>query len=298
VRIVNQSGRLGLVTGDEIIDVAEASQGRFAPDIQAIYPRWDEFREWAQPHSADIADADASVPAGPRIGPPVPRPPQIFAIGLNYREHAAESGLELPKTPMVFTKFPASVTGPYDDIVLPPGEVDWEVELVAVIGRTARHVPRSEAWSYVAGLTVGQDVSERAMQVAPPTPQQFNLAKSFAGFAPIGPQLVTADEFENPDDVGIECFLGGEQMQKTRTGDLIFTIPQLVSYLSGVLPLLPGDLIFTGTPSGVGWARSPQRFVQPGEVLTTSAERIGEMKNRFVETPLSSGSRDDAGDAS
>jgi 2,4-didehydro-3-deoxy-L-rhamnonate hydrolase len=282
VRIVNQSGRLGLVTDSGILDVAEASEGRFDHDIQAVYPQWDKFRQWAGPLAAN-SDAGVAIPVEPqKLGPPVPRPAQIFAIGLNYREHAAESGLDLPDTPMVFTKFPACVTGPYDDIVAPPGEVDWEVELVAVIGREARHVPQDRAWDYVAGLTVGQDISERVMQVKPPGPQQFSLAKSYAGFAPIGPQLVTIDEYDDPDDVGIECFLEGQQMQKTRTSDLIFTIPQLVSHLSGVLPLLPGDLIFTGTPSGVGWARKPQRFIQPGEVLTTVAEGIGEMRNRFV----------------
>jgi 2-keto-4-pentenoate hydratase/2-oxohepta-3-ene-1,7-dioic acid hydratase in catechol pathway len=281
MRTVNLAGRLGLIVGGGVADVATASSGQFSSSVQEIYSQWEEFRVWAATYTGG---ATAALPEGPskELGPPVPRPAQVFAIGVNYREHASESGIDLPATPMVFTKFPASVTGPYDEITLPPGSVDYEVELVAVIGRHARNVGEDQAWSYVAGLTIGQDISERDMQTAPPTPQQFSLAKSFAGFAPIGPQLVTPDEFDDPDDIEIGCILNGTQMQKTRTNDLIFTIPQLVAHLSSVLPLLPGDLIFTGTPSGVGWARDPQRFIQPGEELVTYAHGIGEMLNRFV----------------
>ena len=202
----------------------------------------------------------------------------MFAIGLNYRGHAEEAGLDLPTTPMVFTKFPTSVTGPNDPILLPPGSVDFEAELVAVIGRRAESVSEDEAWDYVAGLTIGQDLSERDLQTRPPAPQQFSLAKSFPGFAPIGPVLVTADELANRDDLEIGCFLNGELMQKARTSDLIFPVPALVAHLSSVLPLLPGDLIFTGTPSGVGWARDPQRFLQPGDELVTYVEGIGELR--------------------
>jgi 2-keto-4-pentenoate hydratase/2-oxohepta-3-ene-1,7-dioic acid hydratase in catechol pathway len=146
-------------------------------------------------------------------------------------------------------------------------------------------VTESAAWSYVAGLTAGQDLSEREMQVAPPMPQQFSLAKSFAGFTPIGPQLVTPDEFPDPDDLEIGCTLSGEQMQKARTSDLIFSIPQVIAHLSAVLPLLPGDLIFTGTPSGIGMARNPRRFLRPGDELLTSAEGIGQMRHHFIPAP-------------
>jgi 2-keto-4-pentenoate hydratase/2-oxohepta-3-ene-1,7-dioic acid hydratase in catechol pathway len=201
---------------------------------------------------------------------------------LNYRDHAQEAGLELPTSPMVFTKFPASVTGPYATIELPAGSVDFEIELVAVIGRRAYRVAERDGWSHIAGLTVGQDLSERQLQLQPPAPQQYNLAKSFAGFAPIGPCLVTPDEFPDPDDIALGCLLNGEQMQKAHTGELIFPIPALVAYLSAVLPLLPGDLILTGTPSGIGWARTPPRFIQPGDELTSYVDGIGAMRHRFT----------------
>jgi 2-keto-4-pentenoate hydratase/2-oxohepta-3-ene-1,7-dioic acid hydratase in catechol pathway len=220
-----------------------------------------------------------------RLGPPVPRPPQVFGIGLNYRDHAAEAGLTLPERPMVFTKFPASVTGPGGTIIRPAGSVDFETELVAVIGRRAEYVPAAEAWAYVAGFTAGQDLSERELQTSGPPPQQYNMGKSYRGFAPIGPALVTLDEFADPADLELGCQVNGRQMQKARTGDMIFSIPQLVEFLSAILPLLPGDLIFTGTPSGIGWARKPPELLQIGDELVTWVEGIGEMRHRFVAPP-------------
>lgn len=278
MRILNLEGRLSLAVDDKAVDVESASNGRFTADIQAIYPRWEEFRAWAASYDG-APDRDILTSA---IGAPVPSPPQVFAIGANYRDHAAEADIELPERPMVFTKFPASVTGPYDDIELPSDCVDFEVELVAVIGRRARHVTEADGWSYIAGLTAGQDLSERAVQLTGPPPQQYNMGKSFEGFAPIGPVLVTPDEFDDPDDLEVGCLLGGEQMQASRTSEFVFTIPQLVSSLSSVLPLLPGDLIFTGTPAGVGWLRNPRRTIAPGEELVTRIGGIGEMRNRFV----------------
>jgi len=278
MRVLNLNGRLSLDRGNLAVDVETASGGLFAADVQAVYERWEEFRAWAGtydgPAARNYTEQD--------LGAPVPRPGAVYAIGLNYREHALEAGMQLPETPMVFTKFPASVTGPYADIVLPSANVDWEVELVAVIGRPARNVAAAEGWSYVAGLTAGQDISERVVQLSGPPPQQYNIGKSFEGFAPIGPALVTLDEFADPGDVGIACSLDGMQMQKARTGDLVFSIPELVAYLSSVLPLRPGDLIFTGTPSGIGWTRTPRRMIAAGEELLTYMDTIGEMRNRFV----------------
>ncbi len=278
MRIMNLGGRLALVVGDSAVDVERASSGRFGPDPQAVYDVWPEFQAWAA--SADTRGAtpfDAD-----RVGPPVPRPPQVFGIGLNYKEHAIEAGLDLPTQPMVFTKFPACVTGPNATVTLTDGNVDWEAELVAVIGRRAERVSEADAWDHVAGLTLGQDISDRALQFATPHPPQFSLGKSCAGFAPIGPVLVTRDEFPDPDDVAIACTLNGELVQEGRTSDLIFSIPQVIAYLSNLLPLLPGDLIFTGTPSGIGATREPPRFLGPDDELGTSAERIGEMRNRFA----------------
>ena len=182
---------------------------------------------------------------------------------------------------MVFTKFPSSVTGPRGVIDLPEGSVDYEVELVAVVGRTAAGVRAEEAWAHLAGITVGQDLSERELQGAGPAPQQFNMGKSFAGFAPIGPALVTPDEFEDPDDIEISCSLNGVLVQKTRTSDMIFSLPEIVEFLSSVVTLYPGDLIFTGTPSGIGWAREPKLLISPDDDLVTAADLVGEMHHTF-----------------
>ncbi|MDN5858341.1 MAG: fumarylacetoacetate hydrolase family protein [Pseudonocardia sp.] len=278
MRILNLDGRLSLAVGDGAADVENASKGRFSAEVMAVYPRWAEFTQWARRFDGS---ADQVV-SEDRLGAPVPRPGQVFAIGVNYRDHAAEAGIDLPDSPMVFTKFPAAVTGPYEDIELPSDNVDFEVELVAVIGRDARHIDPSEGWSYVAGLTCGQDLSDRGVQLAGPPPQQYNMGKSFEGFAPIGPALVTADELDDPDDIELGCRLSGTQMQKGRTSDFVFTIPQLVAYLSGVLPLRPGDLIFTGTPAGVGWVRDPRRTIAASDELVTHMTGIGEMRHRFV----------------
>jgi 2-keto-4-pentenoate hydratase/2-oxohepta-3-ene-1,7-dioic acid hydratase in catechol pathway len=279
MRILNLDGRLSLGAGEgRAIDVETASDGRFSADVQPIYERWEEFITWARGYSGE---PDRTV-RDELVGPPVPRPSQIFAIGVNYRDHAAEAGIELPDKPMVFTKFPAAITGPYADIVLPSDSVDYEVELVAVVGKRARNVPVGEGWSYIAGLTAGQDLSERAVQLSGPAPQQYNIGKSFEGFAPIGPALVTPDEFTNPDDIPVGCVLAGVQMQKSRTSEFVFSIPELVAYLSSVLPLLPGDLIFTGTPGGIGWVRDPRRTIAAGEELVTQVDGVGEMRHRFV----------------
>ncbi len=281
MRIYNLAGRLGLAVGDGAVDVEEASGGRFGPDVQGVFDRWDGFISWARsfdgPATVGIDES--------RLGPPVPRPPQVFGIGLNYRDHAAEAGLTLPERPMVFTKFPASVTGPSGAIIRPAGSVDFETELVAVVGRRAEYVRADEAWEYVAGFTAGQDLSERELQTSGPAPQQYNMGKSYRGFAPIGPALVTLDEFVDPADLELGCLVNGKQMQKARTADMIFSIPRLVEFLSSVLPLLPGDLIFTGTPSGIGWARKPPELLQVGDELVTWVEGIGEMRHRFVAPP-------------
>jgi 2-keto-4-pentenoate hydratase/2-oxohepta-3-ene-1,7-dioic acid hydratase in catechol pathway len=279
MRIATVSQRLCLITDGGAVDVSTASDGRFEADPVAIYPRWQEFADWAA--SAELPDP---VPyAAAALGAPSPSPRQVYGIGLNYSEHVAESGFAQPDAaPPVFTKFPSCITGPHGVITLPRGgHTDWEVELVVVIGRAAAQVPAESAWSYVAGLTVGQDLSERILQMAA-TPPQFSLGKSYPGFGPVGPCLVTPDEFSNPDDLELGCFVNGEQMQKGRTSDLIVNVSELIEQLSAVTPLLPGDLIFTGTPSGVGLGRSPQRWLAPGDVLTSYIEGIGDMRHTFV----------------
>lgn len=279
MRILNSSGRLVIgVDRDRAIDVAAASDGRFGPDPQTVFDRWPEFVAWAAgdlPRSAEVPITAAA------LGAPSPRPGQVFAIGLNYRAHADEAGLDLPEIPMVFTKFPSSITGPRGVIDLPKGSVDFEVELVAVVGREAADVAAADAWSYIAGVTVGQDLSERELQLAGVAPQQFSMGKSFRGFGPTGPALVTPDEFTDPDDIEIRCALNGVEVQRIRTSDMIFSIPRLVEFLSSVAVLRPGDLIFTGTPSGTGWSRDPKLLIDAEDELVTVAEDIGEMRHTF-----------------
>jgi 2-keto-4-pentenoate hydratase/2-oxohepta-3-ene-1,7-dioic acid hydratase in catechol pathway len=279
MRIANLEGRLVLMRSGDVVDVEKASNGRFGADPQAIYDRWDEFVDWA-----------ATEPEGPGatldhdlLGAPAPRPAQVFAIGLNYSDHAAEAGFEVPDIdPPVFTKFSSCLTGPRGDIRLPPGgNTDWEVELVVVIGRTAFEVPRARAWSHVAGLSVGQDLSERKSQMAGPSPQ-FSLAKSFPRFGPVGPCLVTPDELDDPDDLAIGASINGEVVQSGRTNQLIFDVPTIIEKLSAVVTLSPGDLIFTGTPAGVGMGRTPPRWLIDGDELVSSIEGIGELRHRFV----------------
>lgn len=277
MRIGNLSGRLVLQVDAGVVDVDRASAGVVGADPQAVFDRWDEFVAWVT--SADLPAGEAYQESD--LGPPVPRPRQVFGIGLNYRDHAAETGRPPPDRPLVFTKFVSAITGPYGDVRLPPGNVDWEVELVVVIGHRAWQVPEPEAWAHVAGLTIGQDLSERLGQFAG-DPPQFSLAKSHPGFGPLGPWLVTPDELADPDDLALGCQVNGQQMQQSRTSQLIFPVPALVARLSADLPLLPGDVIFTGTPAGVGGVRQPPRFLAPDDELVSAIEGIGEMRHRLV----------------
>ena len=277
MRFGNQAGRLVLIVDDGVVDVAQSSDGAFGPDPAAVLDRWPDFLKWL---SGAAFTATGPLLEG-QLRAPSPAPRQVFGIGTNYRRHAEEVGWPLPEVPLTFTKFPSCVTGPFGDIELSGPRVDWEVEAVVVIGATARRVPASEAWDHVAGITLGQDISDRDIQNLPKANPQFNLGKSLPGFAPIGPYLVTPDEFADRDSIEIACSVNGEQVQGDRTSDLIFTVPGLIEYLSGILPLLPGDLIFTGTPSGVGLTMDPPRFLDDGDVLETTAPEIGTMRHRF-----------------
>ena len=276
MKLANLDGRLVVVLDDAVVDVATASDGRFGPDPMAAYADWPAFVAWTAGAAGALATTGALDEAKLRC--PVPRPRQVFAIGLNYRSHAEESGMTVPEVPATFTKFPASLGGPFDDIEIVGDAVDWEVELVAVIGTLADRVAEADAWGHVAGLTVGQDISDRQLQFA--AGMQFSLGKSRRGYGPMGPWLVTPDEVPDPDDLALGCSVDGEVVQDARTDDLIFGIPQLIAELSAVLPLLPGDVLFTGTPAGVGMARTPPRSLQPGQVLETWIEGIGAIRNR------------------
>jgi 2,4-diketo-3-deoxy-L-fuconate hydrolase len=277
MRIANAGGRLKLLVGDGAIDVASASKGRFDADPARCFERYGELRQWATDAEGAAEPFDAA-----SAGPPSPAPRQVFGIGLNYVDHAKESGIDLPTAPLVFTKYVSSFAGSTARVVLPEGSVDWEVEIVVVLGDVpSGPVARDRAWDVVAGLTVGQDLSERVLQRSGPAPQ-FGLAKSFAGFSPMGPCLVTPDEFDDPDSLELGCELNGEAVQRGRSTDMVFSVPELVAYLSGVVTLLPGDVIFTGTPAGVGAARKPPRFLEPGDVLHSWVERIGAITQSFT----------------
>lgn len=279
MRLANRAGRAWLLDGQGCgVDVELASGGRLPADPMAVLARWQDFMAWTQALGA--LDGEPVDPA--RLGPCVPRPSAVFAIGLNYRDHAEEAGLEIPKQPMVFTKFPSCLAGPRDDVVLFSDRVDWEAELVVVMGRPAEAVAEEEALASVAGYCVGQDISDRRQQFAD-RPPQFSLGKSRPGFGPIGPALVPLAEVPDPEDLAITCDVNGERMQDSRTRDMIFGVPALVSWLSRHCRLAPGDLIFTGTPAGVGSVREPRRYLAPGDEIVTCIEGLGELRNRCVE---------------
>ena len=273
MKIANVDGRAALVLGDAIADIHAASGGRFGPDPMGLYHDWAAFAAFA---------ATVTTPTGPLVegllGNPAPAPRQVFAIGLNYGSHAQESGMAVPAVPATFTKFPACLAGPFDEVELAADTVDWEVELVAVIGARADRVDVTTAWAHVAGLTIGQDISDRTLQFA--AGGQFSLGKSRRGYGPMGPWLVTPDELADRDDLALGCAVNGEKMQDGRTSDLIFGVPRLIAELSAVVPLLPGDVLFTGTPAGVGAVRHPPRFLHPGDVVESWIEGIGTIRNR------------------
>ena len=270
MRFGTRNGRLVLVRDGLALDIAEHSD--IPSDVNAALERFDELRNWTDFAQAKPVDGD--------FGPPVPHPRQVFAVALNYRPHAAEAGFQPPDEPLVFTKFPSCIAGPDIQVTLPPGKPDWEIEVVVVIGRGGYRIERDRAWEAIAGLTVGQDLSERAVQ-SRGAPAQFSLGKSFPGFGPIGPVVVSPDELPDRDDLAFECRLDGELVQHGRTSQMIFPVDDLVARISAICPLLPGDLIFTGTPAGVGNRRTPPRYLQPGETLVSRVDGIGEIRQTF-----------------
>jgi len=278
VRLANQEGRAGLVVGSRVVDVARRSDGAFGPDPMQVLERWDAFRAWA----ARVGPGEEDAPLDEaRLGPCVPRPRKVYGVGLNYRDHAEEAGIEPPKQPMIFTKFPNCLSGPRSDILLTSALVDWEVELVVVIGRRGLRIAEADALDHVAGYCVGQDISDRGQQFAD-RPPQFSLGKSADGFGPIGPAVVSLDAFADPADLGLTCDVSGERMQDGRTREMIFPVPELVAFLARHCTLEPGDLIFTGTPAGVGSRRDPRRYLRPGDEIVSTVEGIGTLVNRCV----------------
>ncbi len=278
IRFVNLNGRAGLQFGDRVADVETVSGGTFSADPMAVLQRWQEFVTWAQ----TVNEGDAAITLDDaKLGAPVPRPWKVFGVGMNYREHAKEAGLEIPGAPVIFAKFPNCICGPCAAVELSSPFVDWEVELVVAIGRGGRRIPESQAFDYIAGYMVGQDISDRKIQFTD-TPPQFSMGKSIDSFGPTGPALVTTDAFANPNDLALTCHVGGERMQEARSSDLIFPVAALVAFLSKSCTLAPGDLIFTGTPAGVGSTRNPRRYLKPGDEIVSTIETIGMLRNRCV----------------
>ena len=272
-RLANVDGRAVLVDGDDVHDVAALTDGELGPDPLDVLTHHTRLHELAAGlHRAHPTARLAEV----ELGPPAPDPRSVFGIGLNYRTHAAEHGMELPEAPLVFAKFPGCVVGPTSDITIASDSTDYEAELVVVIGTTARDVAREDAWDVVAGVMAGQDVSDRRLQMAGERPQ-FSLAKSHDTYAPIGPWIVSPDLLPDRDAVRIRCEVNSEVRQDDTTANLIFSVAELIAYLSANLTLQPGDLIFTGTPSGVGLPTG--NFLRPGDVVRTVIEGVGELVN-------------------
>ena len=267
----------GLLADGEVIGLR---RGGF-PDLISVIAggadALDRVRRWS-----DFTPGDEVIPEDKaRFAAPIPRPPKLICIGLNYRDHAEEARQPIPEVPTMFAKFPTAVTGHGHPIVLPRNSTkpDYEAEFAIVIGRRGRHVPEERWRDYVFGYTIINDVSARDFQMAT---SQWMIGKTFDTFAPMGPAVVTADEIEDPHNLAISLTLSGEVMQNSNTRNLIFQAPRLIAYLSSVFTLEPGDVIATGTPAGVGFARKPPRWLKPGDEVRIKVEGIGELVNPVV----------------
>ena len=273
------SRRVGVRSGDSIVDVS-----RVDPDIPPDLVSLLEAGPAALAAAEEAAERAEGIDAGAvRVVAPIGNPEKVLCIGLNYADHAAESNMPIPSEPVVFSKFSSTIIGPGDAIRLPSvtQSVDYEVELVAVIGTAGKDISESDAMDHVGGYTVGHDVSARDFQLEKPG-GQWLLGKTFDTFAPLGPDIVTPDEIGDPHSLAIRCILNGETVQDSNTAQLIFRIDQLIAYLSRVVTLQPGDLIFTGTPPGVGMARQPQLWLKSGDTVVCEIDGVGRLENPVV----------------
>ena len=272
--------RLGARSGDSIIDLSAAD-----PSIPSA------MKEFLEAGDSAVSRAQAVINSGTHaisatdvtIHAPIDNPEKIICIGLNYADHAAESGMPIPDEPIVFSKYASSIVGPDENIVAPSAssQVDYEVELVVVIGKRGRNISEDDALDHVAGYMVGHDVSARDYQLEKPG-AQWMMGKTFDTFAPIGPDLVTTDDVPDPHNLGIRCILNGETVQDSNTSQLIFGVPKLVAYLAHVFTLTPGDLIFTGTPPGVGMGREPQLWLKQGDQVICEIDGLGRLENPVI----------------
>jgi 2-keto-4-pentenoate hydratase/2-oxohepta-3-ene-1,7-dioic acid hydratase in catechol pathway len=264
-----------------IVDIAEASNGRISPDIHAFLSAgdsaFDEVRRLLDDPPTNAIHSVSDI----RICAPVPRPGKIIALARNYAAHATEGGAEPPDRPNVFAKYTNTVTGPYDPIILPgvSEQVDYEAELAVVLGRRCKHVPQDEALRMVAGYTIANDVSVRDYQKMV---SQFTLGKTFDTHCPMGPVLLTADEVPDPQALDLRCSIDGIVLQEGNTSEMVFGVAYMIAYLSEIMTLEPGDVILTGTPSGVGMWRNPPRWILPGEKVRVDIPQIGHIENQAV----------------
>jgi len=289
MRLANLGGRATVVCDEGVIDVATASHERFPSSLDELVAQLDEFTAWFASDAPRVSTPTTpdAVMRDTRLGPVITQPGQVFAIGLNYRTHAHEMGLALPTKPMVFTKFPSSVAGANASFPIVSPRTDWESELVVVFGRRGRAIGVEEALDYVAGYCVGQDLSDRELQLLG-SPAQFSLGKSYENFTPIGPWLTTSDEVDDPNELAISCDVNGVRQQDSSTSDMVFSVAELISYLSSVVEIRPGDIMFTGSPHGVGQGQDPPLFLKEGDVLETRIEGLGSLRNVAAASRFSS----------
>ncbi|HEX4032565.1 MAG TPA: fumarylacetoacetate hydrolase family protein [Terracidiphilus sp.] len=255
---------------NQVVDLSAAGHADALAAITTGVTNPDKSGAWSTHRLSDV-----------RLHAPLANPPRLFAIGLNYREHAIESKMAFPKFPVVFFKLQTAIVGPGDPIVLPKNssEPDYEAELAFVIGKGGFRIPAASWRDHVYGYTIINDVSARDIQMST---SQWSMAKSFPSFCPMGPAIVTADEIADPHNLAIGLSIDGEKLQNSTTSELIFKIPELIEYLSSIAPLLPGDIVSTGTPSGVGMGRTPKRWLKPGENVTVTIEGLGSLTNPVV----------------
>jgi len=286
--------RAGILLGEAILDVEKASREVFQDPLPRDLGTLLGLRDWFE-RLQQLVSLRASLPEevfvefrGRRLGPPIAQPSKIIALGVNYREHLEETGVRagVPNKPIIFAKAPSSVNGPYDDILYPPETraLDYEVELALVIGRKGKRIRPEAAYEYVAGYMVFNDISARDLQMEEMggLGAQWFRGKSLDTFAPMGPWIVTRDELPEPHNLTICLKLNGEVRQCSNTGRLIFKIPEIIAFVSAGMTLLPGDIISTGTPAGVGMASEPPRFLRPGDVVHAEIEGIGYLENKIV----------------
>jgi 2-keto-4-pentenoate hydratase/2-oxohepta-3-ene-1,7-dioic acid hydratase in catechol pathway len=270
-----------ILTENGTVDVEEASRGTFSPSLDEAVSRLDELQEWWRAAAADAPLEPFDVSMLHELGPVVQNPSQVFAIGLNYFAHAGEMGLDLPDVPLVFGKFASCLAGPFAPIARVSPMTDWEAELAVVVGRRGRDVSADDALDYVAGYCVAQDISDRDLQMKGPS-AQFSMGKSFENFGPIGPWLTSVDEIADPNRLDIVCKVNGTVYQDSSTANMIFSVRDIIAYVSSVCEIRPGDLIFTGSPDGTGKGQDPPRFLEVGDVVTTTIEGLGTIENTVV----------------